>query len=933
MGRNSSISARFFLFLSTPLMCFLCLAIAADTLLSNQSIKDGEVLLSANKRFQLRFFSPDGDTNHNRYVGIWFDAGEFRSKYLNKTVWVANRESPLDSTAGILSLTANGKLVVSYSGNGYVVWSTNVTAAETNGSIAKLEDNGNLVVREADSGAVLWESFDHPCDTLLPGMKIGINLRTGRSRMLTAWRSDDDPAPGIYAFGIDPQDLNQFFVWRRRIPYSRVIFWNGSSFNTFSYTESVDRSIQNASVVRGHDEVYLTISPSLGQLTWLVIGPSASLTRYSVRPGSAESGDISARISCSRDGGVCGPNSSCNENEEPMCKCLPGYTPISPAEWNSGYWRTGCRPTLVLQCGGEDGYLTLKKAKLPSYDIGYDLGNASTCRERCDDRECSCRAWAVLQNKDGYNDRFQCRMYTGELTGLEEDADDDGGTGSVLSEVNIRVVSSLLSREGRRCGTCGTNVIPYPLSTEPTCGDLAYGSFFCNSLSGLLQFCASDGSSYTISSINPEIRTFVIKPQGIDLCWAGSAQRMDIHLNSSLPFRISNNNTVLLLNCSDATPNEMLHLNCSSSSPCHRYIQEGGAPCFHSKMCCSYTTGGSNTNTSHNIGVLESGCGSYASILNLDPSVDFITDWKEGVQIEWDAPQEPACDSYKDCNGWPNSSCRMQKADVREKRCLCNENFLWDRLSMNCTPGFPTNEFLEFAYGNDNVEVPMVDFTCIAEATENFSDSNKLGRGGFGPVYKGMLSGGLEIAIKKLSRHSGQGIEEFKNEVLLIAKLQHRNLVRIGYMAPEYAADGLFSMKSDVFSFGIILLEIVSGRKNVGFYNDENVLNLTGYAWHLWKEGGGFNLLDPSLRDSSNPTQVLRCIHLALLCVQENAEDRPTMASVLVALESEIVSLPTPGEPAFFRGRCPRAPLRCAPPSQTPTYSNNEITLSTLEGR
>ncbi|KAL5999624.1 hypothetical protein ACLOJK_037909 [Asimina triloba] len=147
-----------------------------------------------------------------------------------------------------------------------------------------------------------------------------------------------------------------------------------------------------------------------------------------------------------------------------------------------------------------------------------------------------------------------------------------------------------------------------------------------------------------------------------------------------------------------------------------------------------------------------------------------------------------------------------------------------------------------------------------------------------------------------------------------------------GYMAPEYAADGLFSMKSDVFSFGIILLEIVSGRKNVGFYNDEN-------AWHLWKEGGGFNLLDPSLRDSSNPTQVLRCIHLALLCVQENAEDRPTMASVLVALESEIVSLPTPGEPAFFRGRCPRVPLQCAPPSQTPTYSNNEITLSTLEGR
>ncbi|KAL5999603.1 hypothetical protein ACLOJK_037888 [Asimina triloba] len=431
MGRNSSINARFFLFLFTPHMCFLCLAIAADTLLSNRSIQDGAVLVSANELFHLRFFTPDGDTNNNRYVGIWFNAGEFGWD-LNKTVWVANREEPLQDRTGILSLTANGNLVVSYGTSGNVVWSTNVTAAHPNGSIAKLEDNGNLVVREADSGAVLWESFDHPCDTLLPGMKIGINLRTGQSRMLTAWRSDNDPAPGIYAFGIDLQDLNQFFVWRRSIPYSRVIFWNGSSFNIFKNTKSLDWWIQNASVVRGHDEVYLTISPSLGRLTWLVIGPSAILKRYSVTPDSDEAADISARISCSSDG-VCGPHSSCNENEEPMCKCLPGYKPIWQAQWNSGYWRTGCTPTLELQCGCKDGYLTLKKAELRS-DSGLSYAeNASMCREVCDDSGCSCRAWAFLQNKDGYNDGYLCRLYTDELKGLEEDADEDGGTGSVLS--------------------------------------------------------------------------------------------------------------------------------------------------------------------------------------------------------------------------------------------------------------------------------------------------------------------------------------------------------------------------------------------------------------------------------------------------------------------------------------------------------------------
>ncbi|KAI9082785.1 hypothetical protein K1719_035242 [Acacia pycnantha] len=76
-------------------------------------------------------------------------------------------------------------------------------------------------------------------------------------------------------------------------------------------------------------------------------------------------------------------------------------------------------------------------------------------------------------------------------------------------------------------------------------------------------------------------------------------------------------------------------------------------------------------------------------------------------------------------------------------------------------------------------ELPLFNFDCIAIATDNFSDENKLGQGGFGPVYKGKLRGGEQIAVKRLSRRSGQGQEEFKNEMMLIAKLQHRNLVRL----------------------------------------------------------------------------------------------------------------------------------------------------------
>ncbi|KAI4299255.1 hypothetical protein L6164_032732 [Bauhinia variegata] len=81
--------------------------------------------------------------------------------------------------------------------------------------------------------------------------------------------------------------------------------------------------------------------------------------------------------------------------------------------------------------------------------------------------------------------------------------------------------------------------------------------------------------------------------------------------------------------------------------------------------------------------------------------------------------------------------------------------------------------------GSQGPELPLYNFTCITIATSNFSEENKLGQGGFGPVYKGKLRDGQEIAIKRLSRKSGQGLEEFKNEVILMAKLQHRNLVRL----------------------------------------------------------------------------------------------------------------------------------------------------------
>ncbi|XP_047262992.1 cysteine-rich receptor-like protein kinase 10 isoform X6 [Capsicum annuum] len=300
------------------------------------------------------------------------------------------------------------------------------------------------------------------------------------------------------------------------------------------------------------------------------------------------------------------------------------------------------------------------------------------------------------------------------------------------------------------------------------------------------------------------------------------------------------------------------------------------------------------------------------------------------------------------------------------------------------------------------------DFSAIRAATDDFSDANKLGQGGFGPVYKGKLQNGQEIAVKRLSADSGQGDLEFKNEVLLVARLQHRNLVRLmgfcldgterllvyefvpnasldhflfdsvkrrqldwerrskiiggiakgilylhedsrlriihrdlkasnvlldaemnpkisdfgmarlfeldetqgstnrivgtyGYMAPEYAMHGQFSVKSDVFSFGVLVLEILSGQKNTCFRSGESVEDLLSYAWSNWHTGTAMNFIDPMLRGSTGVIRdIMRSIHIALLCVQENVADRPTMAAVVLMLSSLSLSLPMPSGPAYY---------------------------------
>ncbi|KAJ6893324.1 G-type lectin S-receptor-like serine/threonine-protein kinase RKS1 isoform X1 [Populus alba x Populus x berolinensis] len=224
----------------------------------------------------------------------------------------------------------------------------------------------------------------------------------------------------------------------------------------------------------------------------------------------------------------------------------------------------------------------------------------------------------------------------------------------------------------------------------------------------------------------------------------------------------------------------------------------------------------------------------------------------------------------------------------------------------------------ELQVNSTSTELEYFKLSTITAATNNFSLDNKLGQGGFGSVYKGLLANGMEVAIKRLSRSSGQGSEEFKNEIVVIAMLQHRNLVKllgyctqdgeqIGYMSPEYAVFGNFSVKSDVFSFGVMLLEIV---------------------WELWRQDKALEIVDPSLNELYHPREALKCLQIGLLCVQEDATDRPSMLAVVFMLSNE-TEIPSPKQPAFLFRKSDNNPI-IALDVEDGQCSVNEVTISEI---
>ncbi|KAJ0256791.1 G-type lectin S-receptor-like serine/threonine-protein kinase [Hirschfeldia incana] len=830
--------------------CLLQSCICDDTIMRMQSLRDGDLIFSEGNRFAFGFFSLG--VSKLRYVGIWYAQVSEQT-----VVWVANRDRPMNDTSGVIRFSSRGNLCIYASVNSTEpLWSTNVSDSILERTlVARLSALGNLVLLDSVTRKSFWESFDYPTDSSLPSMKLGFTRKDGLDRVLTSWKSPDDPSSGAFIYRINRTGFPQMILYKGLIPWWRTGTWTGLKWSGVPGMARGGSSIFHSSFVNNQDEVSITNSVTdasvitrmmvnetgfLQRLTWV-----ATEKRWNVY-WSVPKEECDYYAHCGLNG-YCDPTGSASF----VCTCLPGFEPKMPRDWLLRDTSGGCtKKSNASICREKEGFVKLKRVKIPDTSVAsVDMNiTLKECEQGCL-RNCSCVAYASAYHEG------------------------EGGAKGCLT-------------------------------------------------------------------------------------WHGDMLDARIYMNSGQDFYIR------------ADRKEIERWNKDGSLRKRRVI---------------------------------------IIVISLIAAVMLL-----------------AVISF--------CFVRKRRKSNRERR--SSTTLAPASLDIKDPFRFEEDQGREW-------ELPLFELNTIVTATNNFAFLNKLGEGGFGPVYKGVLENGMEIAVKRLSKNSCQGMEEFKNEVKLISKLQHRNLVRMlgccveseekmliyeylpnksldyfifneeqrselnwpkrmeiihgisrgilylhqdsrlriihrdlkasnvlldnemipkiadfgmarifggnqirgstnrvvgtyGYMSPEYAMEGHFSVKSDVYSFGVLILEIITGKKNSAFHKES--LNLVGQIWELWNKGEATKLVDKLMnQEIYDESEVMKCVHIGLLCVQENASDRPDMPSVVSMFGHNANDFPPPKHPAFTSGRKTHVKnddsTSGAYLSGENSNSVNDITLTDVHGR
>ncbi|XP_037443027.1 G-type lectin S-receptor-like serine/threonine-protein kinase At1g11330 isoform X2 [Triticum dicoccoides] len=754
------------------ILAFLPLRASDDRLVPGKPLVPGATIVSDGGDFALGFFAPSSSAPANLHLGIWYNGVPELT-----VVWVANRETLVtNSSAPVLSLTNTFDLVL-YDGNssGRVVWTTRVKAASTSSSpTAVLLNTGNLVVR-SPNGTTLWQSFDHPTDTLLPGMKMALKNGTRDGERLVSWKGAGNPSPGNFSYGSDMDTFPQVFLWEGTRPVYRGPPWTGYRVKSdYQYqTSSTSSIIIYLAVVNDGDQSYTTFTVSDGAwLTRCVVTYTGELQIQSWNASSSAWAVLGKwpPYPCVSYG-YCGRNGYCDETARPLptCKCLDGFVPASTRDWTGGRFSEGCRrkePLRGCTAAAGDGFVALTGMKPADGFVLVANRTLEGCAAECD-RNCSCVAYAYanLSSATSRGDMTRCLVWAGELV-------DTGklGASSPASDTLYLRLAGLDDAAGKnrnwgqhkKVPSDGSSDLEFPFlrfeeiaqatqNFSETCmiGQGGFGKVYKGTLGGqqiAVKRLSRDSQQGTIEFTNEVI----------------------------LIAKLQHRNLVRLLGCCGEGDEKLL---------IYEYL--------------------------------------------------------------------------------PNKSLDATLFDDSRKRLLD-----W-ATRFNIIKG--VGRGLVYLHQDSRLTIIHRDLKA----------GNVLLDGDMKP----------KIADFGMARLFGDNQENANTQ---------RVVGTYGYMAPEYAMEGVFSTKSDVYSFGVLVLEIVTSIKRSSIIHTMGFSSLIDYSWNMWKEGKTKDMVDSSIMDTCSLDEVFLCIHIALLCVQENPDDRPLMASVMIALEKGSTTLPNPNCPAYL---------------------------------
>ncbi|KAF3588490.1 hypothetical protein F2Q69_00026373 [Brassica cretica] len=816
--------------------CLLQSCTCDDTIMRTHSMRDGDVIFSEGKRFAFGFFSLG--VSNLRYVGIWY------AQISEQTVvWVANRDSPMNDTSGVIRFSSSGNLCIYASANTTEpLWSTNVSDSVLEPTlVARLSALGNLVLLDSVTEKSFWESFDHPTDSSLPSMRLGFTRKDGLDRVLTAWKSPGDPSSGAFTYRINRTGFPQLILYKGLTPWWRTGSWTGLGWSGVpGMSRRRGSSIFHSSFVDNQDEVSSTNRVTdASVLTRMMVNETGNVQRLVWAATekrwnvfwSVPKEECDNYAHCGLNG-YCDPTSSASF----VCTCLPGFEPKMPRDWLLRDTSGGCtKKNNASICGREkEGFVKLKRRC---------LGN------------CSCVAYASAYH-EGVGGARGCLTWHGDM--LDGRIYMNSG-----QDFYIRADREEIERWNKDGLLRKRRVIIIVISLIAAVMLLA-----------VISFC------------------FVRKRRK-----SNRERRSSTTLAPGSPFRFEEDrgrewelplfelNTIVTATNNFAFRNK---LGEGGFGPVYKGVLENGMEIAVKRLAKNSGQGMEEfknevkliSKLQHRNLVRMLGCCVESEEKMLiyeylpNKSLDcFIFDEEQRSELNWPKRMEIICGISRGILYLhQDSRLRIIHRDLKASNILL-----------------------------DNEMIPKIADFGMAR----IFGGNQI-RGSTNRV--GVLENGMEIAVKRLAKNSGQGMEEFKNEVKLISKLQHRNLVRMLGCCVESEEKMLIyeylpNKSLDCFIFGEAT-KIVDKLMNQEIYDE---------------------------------SEVMKCVHIGLLCVQENASDRPDMPSVVSMFGHNANDFPPPKHPAFTSGRKPHVKnddsTSGAYLSGENSNSVNDITLTDVHGR